>query len=280
MFSGFAWADSRSTGPAALVWADRDQGAAREAAAGLALRLARGREPGAGATRSGAAETIAWAAAQRRALVLDPADDPCAGGSGDTPALLSALLQAGLPAALGVLADGCALAAARDAGEGGSFEHAFGAGLTRLYGPPVVARARVLRLLPALAVLQAGPVTLLVGDRPEPAVPALFERAGVALAGLRLLAVKGGEAAAAEFAPQFPLAAAADCPGPCSPHFDAQPYHYVPPERRAPGAAERFASDQERAGQAERRHEHRRPHPQQQRPQTLGPQGPQIGVEA
>lgn len=271
IFSGFAWSDSSWAGPSALVWADRDAGAAREAASELALRLARGRDHNADRPLPAAAETVALAAARGRTLVLDPADDPEAGSLGDTPELLRAMLAAGsADSAFGVLADSRVLAAACAAGEGAEFAHSLGASLTPLYGRPVTARVRVVRLLSGMAVL-----------RPTPAEPALFTAAGIDLAGLRLLALKGGETARVAFSRAFPDSLAAGCAGPSSPDLAGLPFHYVPAARRSPGAAERYASDQQQsAGEAENRDEHRRAHAQQQRAQPLGVQGPKLRIQA
>jgi len=282
VFSGFAWSDNPSAGPSALAWADRDSGAAREAASGLALQLARGRERSAGLVLSAPAETVARAIAQGRTLVLDPADDPDAGSLGDTPELLRALLEAGpAGAAFGVLADPRALAAAYAAGEGAAFEHPFGACVTPVYGRPVTARVSVVRLLDGMAVLQAGSLAILVAERPTPAVPALFEAAGIDLDGLRLLALKGGETARTAFSRTFPEVLEADCAGPSSPDLSGLPFNYVPAARRMPGAAERYASDQQqRAIEAERREEHRRAHAQRHRLQPPGAQEAKLHVQA
>jgi microcystin degradation protein MlrC len=282
IFSGFAWSDTSWAGPSALAWADRDAGAAREAASELALQLARGRAPHADQPLPCAAETVARAAAQGRTLVLDLADDPDAGSLGDTPELLRVVLEAGTAAsAFGVLADPRALAAAYAAGEGGTFEHPLGACLTPVYGRPVTARVDVVRLLSGMAVLQAGPVAILVAERPTPAEPALFEAAGIDLAGLRLLALKGGETARAAFSPAFPEAVEVGCAGPSSPDLSGLPFTYVPAARRTPGAAERYASAQQQsAGEAENRDEHRRAHAQQQWAQPLGVQGAKFRIQA
>jgi microcystin degradation protein MlrC len=233
VFSGFAWADTAWAGPSALAWADRDAGAARAAASWLARRLERGREPGTGQNLQTAANTLASVAMRGSTLVLDPADDPDLGGLGDTPELLRALLATvSATSALGVLADPGAVAAAHAAGEGAAFDHPLGACLTSVYGPPVVARVRVGRLLPGMAVLQAGPVAILVAERPTAPEPALLEAAGIDLGGLRVLALKGGEAARAAFAHAFPVAVMALCPGPSSPDLASLPYANVPAGRR------------------------------------------------
>ncbi len=215
VFSGFPWSDTFAARPSVMAWADRDAGAAREAASRLVSRLEGGREPLAALPTAGQALTSV--AMNGRTLLLDPADDPDAGSLGDTPELLRALLETvAVPSAVGILADPSAVAAAHAAGEGASFERPLGACLTPVYGPPVMARVSVARLLPCMAVLQAGPVSILVADRPTPAEPALLQAAGIDARDLRLLAVKGGEATRAAFAGAFPVAIAVSCPGPSS----------------------------------------------------------------
>lgn len=215
VFSGFAWSDTVAARPSALTWADRDAGAARDAASLLVRRLQRGREPYTIPPLSSARETLARAAMSGRTLVLDTADDPDAGSLGDTPDLLRTVLETAFaPSAVAVLADPRAVAAAHAAGAGAAFGHPFGACLTPRYGKPVLAQVRVLRLLPGMAVLRAGSVSILVADRPTPAEPALLEAAGIDLGGLRVLAVKGADAARVAFARLFPLAIPVSCPGP------------------------------------------------------------------
>lgn len=281
VFSGFAWADAPWSGPSALVWADRDAGAARAAASRLALRLACGREPDAGGALAPPAETVAEAARHGHALVLDPADDPGAGSLGDTPELLRAVLAtAAVPSAVGVLADPCALAAAHAAGEGTEFEQSLGACVTPLYGPPVTTRVRVGRLLPGVAVLHAGPVAILVAERPTQAEPALLNAAGIEFAGLRVLALKGGEQTRAAFSRDFPVALMAACPGPTSHDLARLPFTYVPASRRVPGAAERYALDLQRGDEGVRRNEHGLAQALQHRPRCDGSQDPTVGAPA
>jgi microcystin degradation protein MlrC len=246
VFSGFPWADGPWTGPSALVWADRDAGVAREAAAALALRLTCGRERGPGRISYPPGQAIAVAAAQGRTLVLDPADDSELGGIGDTPELLRATLARDHPAtALGVLVDARAVAAARLAGVGAEWVQPLGACLTPAFGPPVTARVRVVRLLEEFAVLRAGEVSLLVAERPMAPAPTLFAAAGIDLGALDVLVLKGGEWARMTFAHRFPAAIAADCPGPASRDLAGLPYSLVPPGRL--GAAARTAGDQRRS---------------------------------
>ncbi len=275
--SGFAWADTAWTGPAALVWADRDARTAREVATRLALRLARGRDHGVGEDTLPPAEAVARAAARGRTLVLDPADDPDMGGLGDTPELLRAMLAtAAEPSAIGVLADPRALGAAHGAGEGAVVDLLLGACLTSLYGAPVAARLRVGRLLPDMAVLHAGPVAILVADRPTVAGPALLHAAGIDPGSLRVLALKGGETVRAAFSPAFPEALTAGCPGPSSYDLARLPFTYVAAARRAPEATERYAEEQQRAAEAAFRGEHRRAHAQRDGLQRKAASGTQV----
>lgn len=236
VFSGFAWADTASAGPSAMAWADRDAGAARDAAAGLASRLAGRRQTGTQPSVLVAAGTLAAAARHGPVLLLDRADDPDAGGAGDTPGLIRVVLAHAAAAAVGVLADPPAVAAAHAAGGGAVFEHPLGAWFSPAFGPPVMARVRVARLLSGMAVLQAGPVAILVAERPTLVAPALLQEAGIDPGGLRVLAVKGGDPARAAFADAFPVVLDAPCPGPSSHDLAALPFANVPASRRA-GAA-------------------------------------------
>ena len=190
------------------------------------------------------------------------------------------LASATVAAAVGVLVDPLAVAAAHAAGEGADLVHPLGACFTSVYGAPVTVPLRVARLLEGMVVLRTGRTAIVLAERPTRADPALFAAAGIDLQTLQLLAVKGGEAARLAFAPTFPVALAAGCAGPTSNDLARLPFNSIPAARRTPGAAERYASDQEqRAEQAEQRDENRRPHAKQQRAQALGTQRPKLRVQ-
>ena len=91
--------------------------------------------------------------------VTDPADNPLSGGIGDTPALLAALLAAGLeePSVYASLADPGVVECARAAGEGAMLDLRLGGRRTPLYGEPVALRARVLRYTDGVFV-NSGPM--------------------------------------------------------------------------------------------------------------------------
>lgn len=158
--------------------------------------------------------------------------------------------------------------------------HPLGACFTSVYGSPVTVPLRVARLLDGVAVLRTGQTAIVLAEWPTRADPALFEAAGIDLRALQLLAVKGGEAARLAFAPAFPVALAAGCSGPTSTDFAHMPFNSIPAARRTPGAARRYASDQEqRAEQAEQRDENRRAHAKQQGAQALGAQRTKLRVQ-
>ncbi|CAH2599216.1 M81 family metallopeptidase [Rhodovastum atsumiense] len=219
-FTGFPWNDTPWAIPTALAWADRDAGLAREAAARLASRFASGHAANLPVAPFPAEALVRLGAGGRRVLMLDPADAPEAGGVGDTTALLRALAGlSGFPGAMafGVLADADAVALAHAAGVGASYEQSLGAGVAPVYGPPLHLRVRVARLLPQAAVLQSGRLSILLGERPTPATPALFRQAGIDLEAQRVVAVKGDAAARAAFGLLFPDIVTCACPGPASP---------------------------------------------------------------
>ena len=142
LHGGFPYANSPHSGASVWVWADTGEAAARaldEIYAAYEARFA-DFEP----------ELIAPADGIRLALrtpglvaVTDPADNPLSGGIGDTPALLAALLAAGLeePSVYASLADPGVVECARAAGEGAMLDLRLGGRRTPLYGEPVALRA-------------------------------------------------------------------------------------------------------------------------------------------
>lgn len=248
LLAGFPWAEGTAAGPAALVWTDRDAALARAVASRLAYRMGT-RAVTVGPTASADA-TLAGLAVADRVAVLDPADDPARGGLADTPGLLRALLAAppAGQAALGVLHDPAAVAAAAAAGPGGAFARPLAAQHTGRFGPPVRVEGRVQALAEAaccgrLAVVQCGRLQIVLAERRPPRIDAgLFAAAGVTLAALRVLATKSGEAERTGFAAAFPKVVACSAPGPAAAALPTLGMPARPPERRAPrvGAAGRL----------------------------------------
>ena len=256
LFCGFPWADSALAGASCLVWTDRDGKLARQTARQLAGRLAEARLPPA-LWRPEAAIAAGLASGSPFAL-LDPADDPMAGATADTPGLLQALVTAGLPqqAAFGVLHDPAAIAAARAAGVGGRFEHVFGGHASGEYGAGVRLAVVVEQVVDdvdvsgnaigTLAVLRHRTLAIVVSER-RPAVVdvELFRRAGVTVEALDLLALKAGVQIDLTLAEIFPEMLACACPGPASADLARLPFQYVPAARRGAAAPDETSAARE-----------------------------------
>ena len=252
LFGGFAWGDSPYAGPSALVWADRDSGAAREMAARLVMNLSRWRGRAAPvllppdvALRSLATPDLTIVPALPAAL-FDPSDDPASGGLVDTPDLLRAVLSA---AANGSFAEPVLFAALHDPqtaaeaiadGVGTAMELVLGGRSTPLYGMGVAVSAVVVQVqgigpFGGFAVLRSGTVDILVmAQRPDIITPQILLDAGLDLRAYRLLAIKGGATAIAAFAGRVSTPILCDCAGPANPDLMRLPYHYVPVQRRTP----------------------------------------------
>jgi microcystin degradation protein MlrC len=252
VFGGFGWGDSPYAGPSALVWADRDSGAARELAAHLAMTLSRWRSraapvlvPPDEALRSLAAIDAA-AGHTEPAVLFDPSDDPASGGLVDTPDLLRAVLAAAANGSYGervlfaALHDPDATAEAIAGGVGATMPFTLGGRSTPLYGmgltvSAVVARAQSISPFGGFAVLRSGTVDILVTSvRPAVITPQMLLDAGLDPQAYRLLAIKGGATAMAAFAGRVGTTILCDCAGPASPDLVRLPYHYVPVQRRSP----------------------------------------------
>lgn len=148
---GFPWADVPEAGPAVVVSVLADSGADPVA---LARPLAQALWDSRAQTQLDfPSPQTAMALAQQgrpgdRPLVLaDFADNPAAGGYGDSPNLLRAMLNAGLTnAAFATLADREAVRSARQAGEGARLALSLGGRATPAQTPPLHVTAEVVRL--------------------------------------------------------------------------------------------------------------------------------------
>ena len=300
VFSGFAWGDSPYTGPSALVWADRDAGAARELAAKLAVELSRARSrsmPRLVQPESMMAAVAPAGSRQGPALLLDLGDDPMLGGLADTTSLLTAMLSK--PAAarnlIAAYIDPDLVAASVIAGPGSTLDITIGARFTRLYGAGVPVQATVMALGDAgepdrHAVLRVGLLDILVTTlRPLCITPAWLLERGIDIASFAVIAVKGGAVARLAFSGVVSETILCDAPGPTSHDLLRLRFHYVPVARRAMGndprltpdtdppvgrslrgASSRPRSDQAGADQPYHRYEDRRSNPKQKRPEAFG----------
>lgn len=310
LFSGFVWGDSPYTGPSALVWADRDAGTARGKAAQLALNLARlsRTEPPASLPAERAIRTAATtlssplslglspssvrlqpdqgvhSLAVRPVLLLDPSDDPGAGGLTDTPELLRALQRAQafghLPGrtVLASLQDADTVYTATKAGLGQSVSLNLCGLTTRLYGASVPISAQVHSLgqfseTGNFCILRSGLLDIIVtAQRIESITPALLARLCPDFKEARLLAIKGGRHTSLAFGDLVSATLTCDCAGPASQDLLRLPYNFVPSIRRAnpmddgPGFGR--GEDEINVNQV-RRFEERRARGQQSRGATL-----------
>lgn len=303
VFSGFAWGDSPYTGPSALVWADRDAGAAREMAARLAVELSRARSrsmPPLVLPEASMAAVAQDTTDPRPTLVLDLGDDPTLGGLADTTSLLTAMLsefKAGIEAGRSLIAaffDPESVAAAFTAGQGAIINRSIGGRFTRLYGAGVPVAANVVGLGEAgevgrYAILRVGTLDILLTNaRPLCITPAWLAARDIDIAAFAVIAVKGGSAARLAFANTVSDTILCDCPGPTTHDLLRLRFHYVPTARRAMGNEPRLTPDanlwvgmglsgfperprlhQASADQAHQRDEDRRANPKQKRTETF-----------
>ena len=248
-YPGYAYGDSEAAG--ATVWAtadgDRARAAAELAAAINARRDALFRPIPDAAT--GIARALAASAGP--IAVIDSADHTGAGGIGDTPGLLAALIAARpmKPCAFAFLHDPDLVARAREAGIGGRLGARLGGRLTGLFGPPVEIEATVGHLSDGrfnnagpiyngLAVDLGGCARLDLVDLPiavmitgvcqDTTDPNFYAVGGIDLGRLAVLAVKAKNQFRASFATTFRDMIDIDSPGPAAYDFSGFPFRRAP----------------------------------------------------
>lgn len=119
-------------------------------------------------------ECIQWAldAPETCVFISDSGDNPTAGGVGDTPVALRALLEARVPSALVAgLADAPAVAACQAAGVGAVLELELGGKLDRNTSAPLPVRAIVRHIAPSEnpeVVLSIDGVTVIISEKRRP----------------------------------------------------------------------------------------------------------------
>ena len=249
VFGGFSWGDTPYAGPSAMVWADRDAGAARELAASLAMSLARWRStpsPKHFTPQYAIEQIVATGAGPRPLMLLDAGDDPVSGGLCDTPGLLQALSE---PSARNSLSGRVMFAAFHDidsviaaskAGVGASIGLNLGGNSTDQFGNPFPVQAEIVAVRGSsqageCAILRTEAADIMVTTlRPEIIGPDFLSGFGVSLDDYSVLAIKGGAATRAAFASHVRDCIVCDSQGPTTPDLLRLPYHYVPVSRRTP----------------------------------------------
>lgn len=250
VFGGFAYGDSPDAGAAAMVFADGDPVLAHRAATELADAVRRRRERFSVSLPS-ASDGLRQALAGPPGLVavLDPADNPLSGGIGDTPGLLRALIEAAVPVptVFAFLWDPPLVHRAHAAGPGAEFVAPLGGRVTPMFGPPVEAPVRVVRLtddrfrntgpmetglpveLGRTAVLESGSVQIIVTEACQsPNDPAYFTLHGIDLGNTRLLCAKAKNHFRAAFGPLCRTIVEIDAAGPASSDLSRYPFRRVP----------------------------------------------------
>jgi microcystin degradation protein MlrC len=259
-FGGFAYADVPQAGASAAVCynARRLDGAAAATTARALAEAIRQRRAAFRPELPTAADGLRRALAEARygpVAVLEPADNPLSGGTGDAPGLFRALLEARPegPCVFAFFCDPRLAKQAGAAGRGALLGPGLGGRLTAAFGPPVAVTARVERLTDGRFV-NDGPMwtghkvdlgataVLRVVDAPElwvivtsaavaPNDPAYFRLHGIEPAEARLLCVKAKNHFRAAFAGSFRAIIDVDTPGPATVDLDALPFTRVPKER-------------------------------------------------
>jgi microcystin degradation protein MlrC len=188
------------------------------------------------------------AGGQGPVAVLDPADNPMSGGIGDTPGLLAALLnrRPAVPAVFAFLCDPTIVERAQAAGPGAVLDLRLAGRLTPVFGPPLAAQARVLRLtqgrfrnrgpmergldvdLGRTCVLEIDGVQLIVTETCQsPNDLGYFDLHGIDLGRPQLLCVKAKNHFRAAFGPLCRRIIDVDCPGPATADLASLPFRHL-----------------------------------------------------
>jgi microcystin degradation protein MlrC len=253
-YQGYAYADNIAAGATAWATADGDASVAQRAAEELAAVMNMHRD-GLFRDLPSAAEGIASALARIAAgegpvAVVDSADHTGAGGIGDTPGLLAALVAAkpSVPSAFAFFHDPALVARANEAGPGARLDVSFGGRLTALFGPPVRATVTVGHLSDG-RFRNVGPVyggldvdlegcarldfvdlpiqVLVTGRCADTTDPDYWRVGGIDLAAISLVAAKAKNQFRACFGGHFRHMIDIDSPGPAAYDFSCFPFRHA-----------------------------------------------------
>ena len=247
---GFPWSDTPCTSAAMLVVHDAGDARAALNAEGVARDLAgellalRTTAPARRLPIPEALEAALRESARvggRLVVIADGSDNPGGGAASDSTFLLRALLDGGVTdAALGMIWDPEAVAAAAKAGAGREVSLSIGGKHGPMSGEPVHAKATVLRvrddatqrsfgelrdeLGPAAAVRVGGVDVVLNSIRQQVFSPDCFTELGVDVAAKRFAVVKSTQHFRAQFDPIAGASVYCDAPGALNGNLAALPY--------------------------------------------------------
>jgi microcystin degradation protein MlrC len=181
-------------------------------------------------------------------ILAEPSDSPTAGSPGDSAELLPLLLTraADQPSALWVC-DPAAVHTARTAGAGAFIDTSVGGAFDPQHRRRIPVRAHVASLrdgrftlrgqwnrgmlidMGPAAVLECGPVSMLVSERPVSNIdPELFRSQGIEPERRRIVVVKSANAFRADYTPIARRIMLVDTPGISSPNLRALPWRRLP----------------------------------------------------
>ncbi|HEX2581514.1 MAG TPA: M81 family metallopeptidase [Dongiaceae bacterium] len=253
LFGGFAYGDSPACGPSVLVTGPASEA---EAVAETLANTFQDRRADFFLTLPSPEAALATARpGQRPIALLDPADNPLSGGTGDTTGLLRALVQRrdNPPAVFAFFFDPEQVAMLHEAGVGAERTLSLGGRLSPLYGTPLQISARVARLtdgvfrnrgpmwqgaetrLGRTALVEAGSLRIILTETCQtPNDPGYFALHGIDLAQPILLCVKAKNHFRAAFLPLCEAIIDVDCPGPAALDLSHLPYRFakLDPSRR------------------------------------------------
>ena len=251
-FASFAYADTPAADAGVLVTClDRQAGEAVAAQVCAAMFSRRGRFKPDLASAAAVLAEKPWDGG-RRVAILEPSDNPLSGGAGDTPGLLAAALEAGVPegSVFAFFHDPALVARAVEAGIGGRFSATLGGRHGDRFGAPVPVEAEVIALtdgnfvnagpmekgrpvvLGRTAVLKAGTISVIVTSVCQAVNDVnYFALHGIDPQTVPLLLAKAKNHFLAALGPAFDAVIQSETPGPAMANAAALPFRHIPPHR-------------------------------------------------
>jgi microcystin degradation protein MlrC len=186
LFVGCAWTDAPDTGMSVMITADGSREAARSAAIYLAGKIWDVRKQFAYGCDTAELEegvTQALAADESTIFLTDSGDNVTASTPGDLPIVLRHLVERRVGnAVVAGINDAAAMKQCIEAGVGKRINLAIGATIEKRYGPPLMAQAEVIRLIPqhGMAVIKINDIEVILTDGPIAFIePGQFEACGI-----------------------------------------------------------------------------------------------------